>query len=411
MPDNTKTNILTQSLGDIINALDYNVMPSPNNKLAHRLLLTIERKRATMEWLIQHRSKGHVKQRTRKVLWWAMAEILWMDGVPDAAVVDTAVTYVKKKHSVSESSYVNAFLRNIVRDIEAKGQESLTKNAPPYVQYDLPPILWKRWVKTFGEKETMGLAKTLQIQAKPVMRLKTWPKKQYDMPAGLLSVNPPEWAPWATLFTPGESIKSLDNIMAEGSPFYIQDMATLLAPALLDAKPGEDIADLCCAPGGKARIIAEMMKGQGRLLCADKLEAKIQRVRQNMDGIENADFSCLDASTAPFQPAVFDAVLLDVPCSNTGVIRRKPDVRWGFSEDKLAGLIELQAAILDNVANAVKNNGRIVYSTCSIEPEENTLQVKNFIRKHPEFALVSSRTIMPDKEHDGAFAALLKKTL
>lgn len=406
-----RTNILKQSLFNVYEALGGSAALPPTDKLAHRLMLTIERRLATLEWLIDSRSKGHVKQRARRVLWWALAEILHMSGVPAPVVVDAATDFVKKHHSASEAGFVNAFLRSLLRDMDANGADSLIAKAPPFVRFNLPIQLWKRWTAHFGVPETEHLANLLMGHAQTYLRHRLWPVDTEPLTDGLIKSPAPDWAPDAELYTPAPSIKSLDSIMtsAQGR-FYIQDPATLLAPALLAPKPGEEVADLCCAPGGKAGILAEMMQGQGRLLCADANPARLPRTKLNLAPFNNIVFDCINAATDSFNHACFDAILLDVPCSNTGVIRRKPDVRWSFSDAKLNELTTLQKAILNNAAKALRPGGRLVYSTCSIEPEENTAQIRNFLEDNPDFTLSSSRLIMPSTDNDGAFAALLLKT-
>lgn len=397
-------NKLQESLETIFNAQNGGAI-SHEDKLGHNLMLTLERRKATVDWLISSRSNGHVKGRTRRVLAWAIVEILWMSGVPAPAVVDTAVDFVKRHHSASEAGFVNSFLRRLL-EAKSAGLEAMLAQAPPHVRFDLPEILWKRWCVEHGESRAAELAETLLCKAKVVLRRKTWPLPQPDVPATLIHLDAPEWAPWAELYTPGPQLHSLDEFNVSASGFYIQDMATLLAPTLLAPRPGEDIADLCCAPGGKSRILAEMLKGTGNLFCGDKSEGKLPRVRENMEGLQNVTIHCLDASAGTI-PGKFDGILLDVPCSNTGVIRRKPDARWGFSTAKLAELTCLQALILENAATALKPKGRIVYSTCSIENDENEKQIDLFLSKHSNFKLAENRLILPTKMHDGAFAALL----
>ncbi len=401
-----KPNILKESLENVFKALGESES-AKQDKLAHNLLLTIERKKEALDWLVGRRA-SKVRGRTLKVLYWALAEILYMNGVPAPAVVDAAVGFVKKRHSSSEASFVNAFLRNLLRDIETNGTDSLFTDAPRHVFHGLPEFLWNRWTANFGAETAERLAAVLQQPAKVVMRRKAWPPRTTPAPDSLQPLPPPEWAPWAELYTPTASMKSLDEIMGDHSDFYIQDSATLLAPTMLAPRPGDNVADLCAAPGGKSLILGEMMKGSGRLLCADKAFSKLARLRQNLSDIPNADFQCIDA-TAPLPPEMaFDAILLDVPCSNSGVIRRRPDVRSAFNQARITELSAIQQLILENAAKCLKPNGRIVYSTCSIEPEENEMQVERFLAAHPDFRLLNSRTILPTTDNDGAYAALIQ---
>ncbi|MBQ7650511.1 MAG: hypothetical protein IJS15_06105 [Victivallales bacterium] len=405
--NNSKPNILKESLEKVFRELSE---PTEHHKekLLHNLLLTIERKKEALDWLIARHSRK-VRGRTAKVLYWALVEILYMNGVPAPAVVDASVDFVKRHHSPSEASFVNAFLRSIIGDMASGGVQNMFAEAPRHVFHGLPKLLWDRCCANFGADAAEQVAAVLQLPAKVVLRRKTWPPRTASVPDTLLPFPAPSWAPWAELYTPAPSMESLDALMGGKPDFYIQDSATLLAPTLLAPRPGEEVADLCAAPGGKSLVLGEMMQGHGRLLCADRAQAKLQRLSQNLSEIPNAEIKCIDASLPLPQEMSFDAILLDVPCSNSGVIRRRPDVRSAFTKERITELVELQRLILENAANALKKSGRIVYSTCSIEPEENAQQVAAFLERHPEFRMVKSQLIMPSEENDGAYAALLWK--
>jgi 16S rRNA (cytosine967-C5)-methyltransferase len=193
--------------------------------------------------------------------------------------------------------------------------------------------------------------------------------------------------------------------------FYVQDPATLVAPALLHVHSGEVVADLCAAPGGKALVLGDSLAGTGCLVCMDRSERRLQRLVANADPGAARTVLVGDAARAPLQSHAFDAVLLDVPCSNTGVLRRRPDAKWRFSAGQLAQLVGLQAGILEDAARLVRPGGRLVYSTCSLEPEENGDQVRAFAARHPEFTLTEERALLPDSGHDGAYCALLGRRL
>lgn len=380
------------------------------SRLAQNILLTIHRRRASFDWLIEHLCQAKPRPRLRRLLWWAMAEIFWMDGVPAPAVVDAAVAYCKKNHAAQEGNFLNACLRTLTTASAGRTWNELLADAPPHVQLELPELLWKRWRKDFSPAQLSDLAAALLQPATTVFRRRQWPPDNRPTPAMLAPHPAPDWAPDAILFTaPKLAEGDLGRLMAPGSPFYIQDPSTLLAPALLQAQPGESVADLCAAPGGKAILLAEALRGQGALHCFDRAAAKLDRLRSNLAAFHNVTVAEADASSTVLRAASMDAVLLDVPCTNTGVIRRRPDVRWSFSNAKLQELAALQKAILNAAAQAVKPDGRLVYSTCSLEPEENHLQVEAFLASHPEFNCRAQRLIVPTLEHDGAFAALLIK--
>jgi len=201
------------------------------------------------------------------------------------------------------------------------------------------------------------------------------------------------------------------DLLASGS-VYIQDPATRHAVELLAPQPGERILDACAAPGGKAFLIAAALGSADSLVCTDSNEKRLPRLRDNL-----ARLGCAPADVAVHdwtQPApadwhgAFDAILLDVPCSNTGVIRRRVDVRWRLQTQHLDALLATQRKILENAVPCLKPGGRIVYSTCSIEADENADQVERFLADHPEFKLAGSRQILPFRDGtDGAYAARL----
>lgn len=380
------------------------------NRLSQHLLLTIHRRRASFDWLLQNICQARPRPRIRRLLWWAMAEIFWFDGVPVPAVVDTAVAYCKRQYSPSEAGFLNACLRTLSTAHNTHSWDDLLAKAPEHVRLELPKSLWRRWRQNFSAADLSSLSKTLLLPADTVFRLRCWPPRQVSIPPELQPIPSPDWSPEAKLFVASNLAEGkLNQLMSPGSPFYIQDPATLLAPELLSAKPGEQVTDLCAAPGGKAVLLAEAMQGQGKLICYDRSAGKLPRLRENLADFPHVSVLRGDAGKALLPVASQDAILLDVPCSNTGVIRRRPDARWTFSLQKLRELVNIQANILAAAATALKPGGRLVYSTCSIEKEENEQQITAFLNSHPDFQCTSQQLLLPTSTHDGAFAALLHK--
>jgi 16S rRNA (cytosine967-C5)-methyltransferase len=197
---------------------------------------------------------------------------------------------------------------------------------------------------------------------------------------------------------------------ADGA-FYVQDPSTSVAPALLNPQPGETVLDACAAPGGKAMQLAELMKGQGTLVAMDPAADRLKPLRENVARLKWDFISVVEGDITKQPPAArFNAILLDVPCTNTGVIRRRPDARWRFSPERLRAACDKQEAILDAAAACLNPGGRIVYSTCSLELEENEGQVDRWLARHADFRLADSRKLFPpETQTDGAYAALLVK--
>jgi len=200
--------------------------------------------------------------------------------------------------------------------------------------------------------------------------------------------------------------------------FYVQDPSTRHAVDLFDLKSGDVVLDACAAPGGKLALLAERVP-EGEVVALDLYEDRLTLVKQNVErlNLSNVSYSTGDAaSTETMQglmqkyPAGFDAVLLDVPCTNTGVIQRRPEAGWSFDSPKLTALMKAQAAILAATSQLLKSGGQLVYSTCSIEAEEGALQIESFLKAQPEYTLQKEELHLPGEQGcDGAYAALLRK--
>jgi len=189
---------------------------------------------------------------------------------------------------------------------------------------------------------------------------------------------------------------------------------------LLNPQPGETVLDVCAAPGGKSAALADRLGRAGRLVALEIHADRLARLRQNFTRLAWAEVriaaadarypaSIREALASAGLPPAYDAVLLDVPCSNTGVLRRRADARWHFSADRLARLVKTQGQILDTAAGFVRPGGRLIYSTCSLEPEENEEQIRRWLERNPTFTLQESRALFPpDTGTDGAFCAWLQ---
>jgi 16S rRNA (cytosine967-C5)-methyltransferase len=196
---------------------------------------------------------------------------------------------------------------------------------------------------------------------------------------------------------------------------YVQDPASaaFLNLPLPDTADVRQILDLCSAPGGKSILLAERYPNAS-LICSDRSAKRLNRVAENFNQAKRRDIrfpalTVCDARKPPFQTTLFDLVLLDVPCSNTGVFRRRPDALWRFHPKRLAELVRLQAEILQAASDLLRPGGFIIYSTCSIEPDENTRQIRSFLDSHSDYSRILDIEFVPDTMHDGVYAALLKR--
>ena len=363
---------------------ERNHLSSSDRAFLKAILMGVLRNRSLLDHWIGLFRKGKLDPETRDVLRVGFYQLLIL-RTPDHAAIYETVECARRP----VQGLINAVLRKA-----AHCRMRLLRELPEVelaVQYSHPHWLWKRWRQIFGRDQAVALMDWNNLPAEVYYR------------RNLLNP-PPEGAPEPS--DAGEAVES--------GHYYITDPSTVHAPELLNPQAGEVILDACAAPGGKAIHLAGLMGNEGRLLCCDSNEKRLPRLQENLDrcGVAMAEVRQHDW-TAP-APAewleAFDAVLLDVPCSNTGVLRRRVDARWRLQKSDLESLVKLQREILEAAAPCVKPGGRFVYSTCSVDPEENIEQVKAFARDHPEFHLGESKQILPFvDETDGAFAAVLTR--
>jgi 16S rRNA (cytosine967-C5)-methyltransferase len=347
--------------------------------LAYTTIRRLRPLRKTLGALMRQWPKGELEA----LLYVGAAQVLYMPDVPDFAAVSATVDAAKMCENPSVAKVVNGVLRNLVRR-RAEFEKAIAES-PLEERESFPTALVRRWEARFG---TDGAA-----------RLCAW----HNEPAETFL------ARRDGSFTKLERGCRVEDVegYAEGA-FIVQDPGTRLAIELLDPKSGERVLDACAAPGGKTVQIA--WRGADVTACEVNPKRR-RRLEQNLARLK------LGVRVISELPAIgegaqsFQKVLVDAPCSNTGVLRRRPDARWNWSEEKLAALVKLQAEILDACASRVEPGGVLVYSTCSNEPEENMAQVEAFLARHPDFSLAESRESVPyESGTDGAFAAKLVRT-
>ena len=310
------------------------------------------------------------------------AQVLYMPDVPDFAAVSETVAAAKMSGRDKRlDRVVNGVLRNLVRRRE-EFQAKLAA-APLAERESYPNALVRRWTARFGAANAEALAK--------------W----HNQPAETWLAYPDRFEKLAR----GRKVADVAGF-ADGA-FLVQDPATAGAIELLDVKPGLSALDFCAAPGGKTVQIAWRLGG-GRLVAQEVNPKRLRRLQTNLARMKLGWVEAVQA--LPADAGLFDRVLVDAPCSNTGVLRRRPDARWRWDAEHLAQLTGLQAEILESAAAHVAPGGLLVYSTCSNEPEENADQVAKFLAAHPEFSEVARRESLPfETGHDGAFACALRR--
>ena len=390
------------------------------------LTYTAVRRCRALDWVledfVQRRPESAA---TQAALLLGAAQIREMTTVaPHAAVSATVEALKLTAGRDAQTGLVNAVLRNLLR---APGRaDARLADAPLAVRASHTDEQTARWMERFGAERARALLEwddtPAGVTLLPLPGRSTVTGLLRSLAEAGVSASPHPGRPNDAVCIPhGSRVDSLPGF-AEGL-FTIQDPATLEAVRLLDARPGMRVLDACAAPGGKTAQIAAAMNGQGELFAMDCWRDRLDPLRENLARLRFDSFvktgvgdakrcRARDFGARGGGAGLFDRILADVPCSNTGVQRRRADARWRFDPERLSALAETQAAILENLATGLlAPGGRIVYSTCSVEPEENEGVVEAFLARHPgQFERKGQVALVPpDFSCDGAFAACIER--
>ena len=369
-----------------------------------------------IDWILTGFYKGQFSKaipNIKNALRVALYQILFLDKVPDYAAVNEAVEFVKKLQGQAAADLTNAVLRNIIRNKENIRYPNPDEDINNYLSayFSHPTWLVKRWLARFGREETEKLLIANNNKPNLTIRVNNLVTNPTEMKSLLNSVE--------LKFSEGKFLKefirmnSLTNItdweyFAKGY-FSIQDESTGFPIKLLDISPGMRVLDLCAAPGGKTGFIADEMKNTGEIVAIDKFESRLKILEKNLTRLKVTNVVTKVTDAADFEDEEgFDRVLIDAPCSGLGTLTKKPDLKWKRDLGDIRKIVNIQYELLKKGASLVKQNGFIVYSTCTIEPEENFELIKKFLSENPNFALVNAGELLPKAvvDENGCVATL-----
>ncbi len=370
---------------------------APDRALLTELFYGVIRHLGRLDFLVDQLAERALDERTRRLLRLGVYQIFDTRIPPHAAVHETVELAGRSR------SLVNALLRRCLREKEALAARVAAANLA--IRRSHPAHLIERWERTFGESDTEMLTSWNNSPA-PIY-----------VTANALKVTPGELRQSSPAAKETEHeyslrVAQIPFLWIANGLCYVQDPSTLIAPLLLDPQPGERVLDACAAPGGKAAFMAGLMRDTGELIACDASSARLVRLRQNLErlGVTCAPVRQVDweQSAGDFAAGSFDRILVDAPCTNTGVIRRRIDVKWRLHPEEFAKLAERQLAIIRRVIPLLRSGGRLVYSTCSLEPEENEGVAGQIATEFSDLDLVETRQSLPFRDGiDGGFAALL----
>ena len=374
-----------------------------DRSLAAEIVTGTVRWQRTLDYLIEHFARRPLRRLDADIvliLELSLHQILHLDRVPAAAVVDDAVNLARAAKKPSATGFVNAVLRSVLRQqhrlpLPTRPENGLDLDAAASylgITHSHPDWLVRRWIERAGFENAERWVQFNNTAAPLALRANRLRTAREALRASLLSdeieTTNTTYAPDGLLVTSGNPLRGV----LDGT-FVVQDEASQLVTLAVGTRPSERILDVCASPGGKTTALAADMEDVGLLVASDVRPRRISLLRQTVElsGARCVRIVRVDRQGhLPFGP-LFDAVLVDAPCSGLGTVRRDPDIKWRRSEAELTTLAEDQLMLLARAAGVVKRGGRLVYATCSSEPEENEQVVDRFLRSHPEFGVIDLR--------------------
>jgi 16S rRNA (cytosine967-C5)-methyltransferase len=356
-----------------------------------------------------------VEPEIRIVLRLSLYQLARMDRIPAHAAINDAVELTRRNSHSGAAGFVNGVLRNLIRQKPWLAPD-FHRDCPAWVRASLPAWLWERWQARFGMETAFEYAVALNRPPQNAFRYRC-----KSLPVDAAGVRPSE-------LVPDCFISEAATLAGDPDARQVQDEASQLIPFLLGQISGSTVWDACAAPGGKSSILIARCLGNTKVFASDMSEERAQAMKRFLGLCGGGVPQIVVADVrrpAPFRIA-FDAILADVPCSGTGTLRRNPEIKWRLQPERLDELGHNQGRILESVAASLKNGGRLLYSTCSTEPEENEQVVTRFLMQHPEFRLERPdfppgienrldgrgffRSFPSPRLWDGFFAALMVKS-
>ncbi|MDT8376579.1 MAG: transcription antitermination factor NusB [Mariprofundaceae bacterium] len=380
---------------ELLHYLMDEVIEEPRDShLLHEMVYGVLRRYFSLEADFSRYLKQKPGEFARLALFVGTYQIRYM-RVPVHAAVSETVAAVKPRDPKA-AGMVNAILRKIA-------DSGPSKKLKPYQRAELPNWIYASWRDAFGAEVVQAIA-NVNLD-KPLLAVAVfddrdaWIRQAEE--AGV-EVSAGELSPYAAILPSGTGVASLPGY--EAGLFQVMDQAAQAAVLALDVKAGDKVLDLCAAPGGKAALLARL-NPEAEVTAIELSEKRIPRLNENLERVKANNVSVVqgDATALQFDDSSFDAILLDAPCTASGVIRRHPDAKFLHNRDDLLRHSALQKKMVAEALRLLKPGGRLLYAVCSIHPQENEQVVESFAE------LLSTKRILPSEHHDGFFIARLAK--
>jgi len=408
----------TGAFSSVLLAAEEPRLVPADRALCHELVLGVLRWQLLLDKIVEHfsRRRGEtLDQAVRVVLRLGLYQLRFLTRIPASAAVNESVSLVRLARLSSATGFVNAVLRQAIRE---PNYDPASEVSDPLERISIrtshPTWLIERWARSFGFEDAEAFAEANNIVPPTAFRVVRVRANEAEVVETLRStgatVEPSRVAAGAWRVF---GATSLVRELSAAGQIYLQDEASQLVAEVLDVKPDERALDLCAAPGGKTTLMADRAEDNALIVAADRSAARMETVvaTTNLQKLKAIRPLLLDAGEKlPFTSKAFDKVLLDAPCSGTGTLRRNPEIRWRLAENDIGTFAKNQKTFLANAAEVVKPCGWLVYSTCSVERDENEAVIEEFVARDQRYKLLTTERTWPQRQgSDGFFIAVLEK--
>ncbi|QDT96382.1 16S rRNA (cytosine(967)-C(5))-methyltransferase RsmB [Gimesia aquarii] len=431
--------IREQFVSDSLQRWDRRIeLSSQDRRLAMEISIGVIRRQLTLDTLIEHQLT-RPREKLEPSLWTLLQigvyQLVMLDQIPDHAAVSETVELAAKLKRVRWKKMVNAILRSISRQLIEDVATAPKANAIPlsferyrcfasdyfddpesnisrYVSkaFSFPESLISDWITRYGIDQTLQIAQWFNQRNKLYLRVNLLKTNRDFLLTELL-----DSGIQASLGTELQSIRldqavPLESLVGfDSGKFTIQDESAIAAGNLLNPQPGETVLDLCAAPGTKTTHLAELMQNQGTIIATDVGEDRLDKIKQNTSrlGLNIVQPRLIKLHETDLPGAPFDAILVDAPCSNSGVLGKRPEARWRIDNSSINELVEIQRHLVRLALDHLKPRGRLVYSTCSFDPRENGELLKRVLKDYPGRAIVQENIHLPGSPSDGGYQGLV----
>lgn len=421
--------------------LSKNYLIPEDRRLAQELVYGSTRMRGRIDIVLNHRlPKGlaSLPDRVVAILRLAVYEILFLNQIPTYATTSEAMKLTNAcRQTRGLKNLVNGVLRAIIRNSNQPQPPDLHEDLLGYLECveSHPRILLERWIELWGEERTIQLCRAGNTRPDLYLRVMlsktTRENVMNDLQSAGIQCEPSDYHPCAIRVSGAVTLGNLDPL--RNGLIQVQDLSSMFVAPLLAPKPGESFWDVCAAPGGKTTHLADLCM-EAIILATDKNTKRVDLLRESVQrlALQNVEVDVCDPLKHQIPGSIetkFDGILLDVPCTGWGTLARRPDLRWRICLDDGPRLAEQATMLLNRCWLQLRKGGRLVYSTCTLNPEENDEVIDRFLRKHPDAVLHAVDEYVPERSRsmvvdygrlriwpgmistDGIFACRIDKTV